>query len=383
MILPYTYEVCSTGAHHPRKAGSTILPTDRLVVAYARYLPREELKNDGKVILNLMFTHGTGMNKSVWRHHIDRLYQLSCSPSVNLPWKLGKVLAMDAVNHCDSAVLNKRKLGHKFFWGDFGKDALAIMKHEGLRNSESQRTIGVGHSLGGHAILCAGAFEPIMFDSIFAVDPVIYDSHSFERDNVEVWDLHNKIHRRIEKNLLDQFANEEECFRWFQKEAFYNKFQPEVLDYFMRDEVIYNSDGTVSCKTTAKQQVVVYTSRDISVLQGRTLLQFITFPVLHLVGSRFTSHFTPEAVEYIRSTLPDVTGAMIENAGHLLHCERFDETMEIMEDWFTKRTMLEFRGTLDVSNSDLAGREEIFCQRYAELFASMDQNNPLFKGPKL
>ncbi|ODQ81344.1 hypothetical protein BABINDRAFT_27961, partial [Babjeviella inositovora NRRL Y-12698] len=323
-------------AHFPRKPGSTILPTDRLQVAYAKYVPRSS-SDDPRTTLNLIFTHGTGMNKSVWRHHIDQLYELSHAPTSTLPWKLGKVLAMDYVNHGDSCVLNKHKMGHKYYWGDTGKDVIKILKHEAVKNTADSRTIGIGHSVGGHGMLYAGFLEPVMFDSIIAVDPMFFTFHKFALDRPDDWEKHRRIHKAIEKNVRDLFANEEECFRWFRTVPFYTKFHPKVLDYFVNDEVIYNADGTMSGKSTTKQQVVAYTSKDVSTVEGCAILPFVTVPVLHLIGSNFSLSFPKEGTDFIRSTIPDCTGATVPDAGHMVHCERFEETIAIMVNWLSKR----------------------------------------------
>ena len=53
-----------------------------------------------------------------------------------------------------------------------------VAKELGLRGA-----VGVGHSLGGHAMALAAAMEPAAFSSLLLVDPVIqmpdrYDGHA-------------------------------------------------------------------------------------------------------------------------------------------------------------------------------------------------------------
>lgn len=60
-----------------------------------------------------------------------------------------RVLAVDAFNHGDSALVNKAKLiKDKAHWPDVSRDILQVLAHFGVEAP----VIGIGHSFGGGAL---------------------------------------------------------------------------------------------------------------------------------------------------------------------------------------------------------------------------------------
>jgi pimeloyl-ACP methyl ester carboxylesterase len=90
--------------------------------------------------LTLVFTHGTSFNKDLWHLIIDFLIT-----SQELQGLIRRVVAIDAVNHGDSALLNEDKIGTAAFWPDNAYDILTTIQTLGL----SQPLVGIGHSFGG------------------------------------------------------------------------------------------------------------------------------------------------------------------------------------------------------------------------------------------
>ncbi len=93
-----------------------------------------------------------------------------------------------------------------------------VAKELGLRGA-----VGVGHSLGGHAIALAAAMEPSVFSSLLLVDPVIqmpdrYDGHQKEVDFI--------ARRRA------RWKSAEEMFERFRVRPPFSAWKPEILrDY--------------------------------------------------------------------------------------------------------------------------------------------------------
>lgn len=89
-------------ATHPRTAGTTTEPGVRLDLAVHEYwFPKSIYAK-----YTLVMTHGTSFNKDFWNLIIDLLLQ---SPEISAGLK--RILAIDAVNHGDSAVCNRGRLG--------------------------------------------------------------------------------------------------------------------------------------------------------------------------------------------------------------------------------------------------------------------------------
>ena len=56
---------------------------------------------------------------------------------------------------------------HPLRWGTFAEDVLAVVAHMGIEGC-----VGVGHSLGGHAVLRAEALRPGTFASVYCFEPI-------------------------------------------------------------------------------------------------------------------------------------------------------------------------------------------------------------------
>ncbi len=154
MPIPYIKTLRTQDAHYPRTPlNSTVYPSDRLDLVLTVYESRlldsvDSAHNDlhNKEIINLIFVHGTGMCKEVWNYHIDKLFR--GNDKKDRKWILGTAVAIDAVNHGDSYLLNKNKVGWCYNWLDGGKDISRVVKKLNLKG----RTLSIGHSMGGYQV---------------------------------------------------------------------------------------------------------------------------------------------------------------------------------------------------------------------------------------
>jgi pimeloyl-ACP methyl ester carboxylesterase len=98
----------------------------------------------------ILFTHATGFHGRLWDRIIEDLPDRHC-------------FAIDSRGHGQSGTNFD-----SYSWRRFGEDTAMVARELGLRGA-----IGVGHSLGGHAMVLAAALEPAAFSSLLLVDPVI------------------------------------------------------------------------------------------------------------------------------------------------------------------------------------------------------------------
>jgi len=146
----------------------------------------------------ILFTHATGFHGRLW----DRMI---------IPGR-----------HCFSIDLRGHGRSDKnlqsYDWRRFGEDTAMVAKELGLREA-----VGVGHSLGGHAMALAAAIEPSVFSSLLLVDPVIqmpdrYDGHAKGVDFI--------ARRRA------RWKSVEEMFERFRVRPPFSAWKPEILrDY--------------------------------------------------------------------------------------------------------------------------------------------------------
>jgi len=107
-----------------------------------------EWPGEGRPVL---FFHAAGFHARIWDQVIARL------PGTQLCY------AFDARGHGHSS-----KPAPPYAWRDFGADAAAMAGWLGLSGA-----LGVGHSLGGHAVTLAAALRPGAFARLLLIDPVI------------------------------------------------------------------------------------------------------------------------------------------------------------------------------------------------------------------
>src|SRR5205814_3144477 len=103
-------------------------------------------------------------------------------------------------------------------WRSFGEDLAALLAQMEIRDA-----VGVGHSMGGHAVVLAAAIRPELFASLLLLDPVIRPRETYTGARREL-DL--VLRRR------NSWASPEEMFERFRSRPPFQSWDPAVLwDY--------------------------------------------------------------------------------------------------------------------------------------------------------
>lgn len=335
----FTVEKKIADAAFPRASGSTILSTDRLKIVYNKYLTTQGAISKDKIKINLVFAHGTGMNKMIWNYHITKLFELAQSSST---YVLNSVLAIDAVQHGDSALINEGKIGWVFMWDEGGKDIVEVVKHEQQTTNEfvnnaDTKNILIGHSLGGFMSVMAAFYEPSMFDAVIPIEGVLYTD-----DNSSIRFM--KVFSKLGQLLIDKFDSEEEYNDYFTKFSIYKNFDKRVLKDFMEDERGTWVDPETKetkfiTKASTPNQMTTYYSAGLSVPFGMGLYPYIIVPVLHVIGEK-GSWNPKESIGWFRNTIAKeylLDGVNVPEGEHLLNAERPDELIKILQDTILKR----------------------------------------------
>lgn len=316
-----------------RAPGSTLRLNERVKIVYNKYSNKALNSSDQRVKINLIFAHGTGMNKSVWSFHIKLLYEAS---RLAKDWVLDKVVSVDAASHGDSALRNAGKMGWVFRWDDGARDLISVVRHENdttgdFINGMKAKTILIGHSMGGYMVTYASYLEPNLFDSAVAVEPVIYSDPS-------MFEKYLKLFSKIKGFIIDEFGDKDEVDEYFRSFSFFKTMRSEVLDEFIADEVMEVKDpdtGDVhyKAKTTSDLQFTAYISAMVSLLPMMQILPNLTIPFYNMACK--TATWNPmEAPEYINATVPEdvIHPVWLEKGLHLVH----GDFPEIVVNEFTK-----------------------------------------------
>lgn len=337
----FTVTTSTINALYPRSTGATHLPSDRLKLVYHKYKTTASIP-DNVTKINLIFAHGTGMNKSVWKYHVEKFYEASATSK---DWKLDSVVVPDAVGHCDSALLNKGKLGWSCDWRDGGKDLISVVKNEidvtgDFVPGAYTRNILIGHSMGGYQVAYAGFLESVLFDSVVSIEPVLF----YDQQYTEFFA--NRI-SKMSKMITDVFPNAEAANKWFKQISFYKTLDKRVLDDFVADE-LYEEDGKVKVKSTNPAQIAAYLTAPYCVEKGMAVLPHIDIPFMHVRGMEAMWN-PPEATDFIRESVKAelIEGVDVEGGDHLLHGTLLDETMKVLIGFVDRRAawVKDHRGT--------------------------------------
>ena len=117
-------------------------------------------------------------------------------------------------------------------WADFGRDQAAMAVALGL-----QGAVGVGHSMGAHALVQAAAFEPTRFSRLVLIDPVIRSPADYHQPLPPPGTLHPAAQRK------NRFASAQEMFERFVDRPPYSVFDTQALQDYCQHGLKPAADG--------------------------------------------------------------------------------------------------------------------------------------------
>jgi lipase len=166
----------------------------------------------------ILFAHATGFHARCWDTVIARL-----------PGR--RSIALDFHGHGRSA-----KPDPPYRWRAFGEELAALVRRLNLENA-----LGVGHSMGGHALTLAAALCPAAFASVLLLDPVILPEEAYGSDagNYEY------VARR-----RNHWKSPQEMFQRFRERAPFQYWDVEALRDYCEHGLAPAADGngfTLAC----------------------------------------------------------------------------------------------------------------------------------------
>ncbi|KAK0205389.1 alpha beta-hydrolase [Desarmillaria ectypa] len=220
---------------------------------------------DGKG-LTLFLAHANGFCKEIWEKTISSFLSSRSEPYVSEMW------VWDAVNQGDSALLNRGKLNSLCHWHDPTRDILNFLLHHipskpslsvpthlsrvtsaesALRKSQGfsdRKVVMVGHSFGGAVSTLAAINCPVLFDSLFLVDPVIIKPGSPRTYNL----MRGALTRK------DRWKNREEATSQLLSSPFFQRWDADVLKSYVDFGMYETEDGQVTLKTPSLQEAIMF-----------------------------------------------------------------------------------------------------------------------------
>ncbi|CAG8442927.1 12012_t:CDS:10 [Diversispora eburnea] len=217
-------------------------------------------------------------------------------------WSGGTMYAFDATNHGDSAILNQDILPNSFKWTDNARDILQIIDHFKIKGP----IVGVGHSMGGCAMLMAEIFRPGTFSALVSIDPVLYP---------------------FRMNEYKSFS--EAAKGSFLRHAFFKAWDSEVLDLHIVSELILDlPSGEVTLKCPKDQESYVFGHDNDTVFDAFSGLPEIDCSVLFIIGSGSFLINSQDLALFKASRCKN--GHLITiDCGHLVPLEKPQETTKV------------------------------------------------------
>jgi pimeloyl-ACP methyl ester carboxylesterase len=340
-------------AEFPRMVMHATIPMGApLAVVFDHYRLEKQLKSEFRKPVNLFFMAGTGMTKAVWKYHIKKLFEYS-EQHVELPWQITNCVALDLVNHGDSAVENDGILGWEFDWREGSHDLIQVVKSLKLQGD----SVVIGHSMGGFQSLYSTLISPLMFKFVIAIEPVTHGGD--DQNSIFI----KKMLPALDDAIQTRFTSEDQYYKYMKTMSFFRRFHPEVLNDFMEAEKVVNKDGTVQTKTSKEIQLICYHAGMRIFPIGLKLLSLIDSPVVLVVGEKAT--WTPKSnVREVNAVLKKGEFIEIPNGEHLVNGEDPDSIIDVIIKSLTKNI-----GTKGPQEAvvDRNTYDEIFSENYARL----------------
>jgi pimeloyl-ACP methyl ester carboxylesterase len=220
----------------------------------------------------VVLAHATGFHARCWDRVVANLDAAR------------HVIAIDQRGHGRSAKIPP------FNWESFGGDLARFVAALDL-----ERIVGVGHSMGGHAVVQAAASEQSRFERLLLVDPVIMDPALYASLKGAMGNQRAQDHPTSKRNNL--WPSWREMFDRLKGRGSFSVWRSDVLEDYCRWGVLPNPDGAgfvLACPPLVEASIYTGSGgRDIHELFAK-----ITVPVTVLRGEKRTRL---EAMDFLAS----------------------------------------------------------------------------------
>ena len=254
-------------------------------------------RHEGSSDLTLLLGHATGFCKETWRPVVRELRLLGVDATI---------ISWDARGHGASPSLELPAS-----WWTFGEDLVRLIERLGLSTSAvAGPVVGVGHSMGGAAVVMAEVLKPATFAGMVLVEPVLMAP---PRVRLEGFGLAIQAAKR-----RSAFPSRADARAAYRTKALFARWDSEAFEGYIEGGLAQVEEGVaLACRPDVEADVFVG-SADTG-LFGRA--HELDLPV-RLVISDDPGEGLVEAMRVLPGMIPNVTTSYLAGTNHLVVMEQ-------------------------------------------------------------
>jgi pimeloyl-ACP methyl ester carboxylesterase len=231
--------------------------------------------------MTIYLAHATSFCAGVWRPVIEAL-------------GTDEVVAWDFAGHGQGP-----RLGFPVDWSTFGSQVLEETEPGG---------VGVGHSMGGTALVMAQIADPSRFTALVLVEPILFPGpHGRQEHSLSV----------IAEKRRREFDSRAEAKEFFATRPAFARWETGAIDGYIDGGLVGESPLTLACDPAIEADI--YRSSNAHETWER--LGEIEIPVLILSGES-SDTIPPDLTRAQASQFPRAGIEIVPEAGHFLPMER-------------------------------------------------------------
>ena len=219
-------------------------------------------------------------------------------------------------------------------WNPLSDDLLRFMDEKDM-----DKTIAIGHSMGGIAILRAAMREPERFSRVILLDPVLFPPYFIRFYRIiRALNLAHKLHPLVAASQRRRrvFKNREIILRSYRSKSVFRYFSDEALESYVTGITCPLWDGSYQLCYSADWETQVYVTgvwRDMELWRK---LPELRVPLLIVRGAE-TDTFFESAGKLVTKKLPSAEVVSIPKSTHLVPIEQPEAVKNEIEHFLGKK----------------------------------------------